>query len=377
MRSLIVAFIIHLSLNFYVFYRGWDAFRGEKTIRIFLIAIFGFEFIVYTVGFALYSHLPDGIVHSIRLIGTSWMFFLLYLSGLLLISDILFLAVKKELLNPKQLLRQPKRTKVSILLACTLITIGLMIYGSYRFNHPIVQQVKINVSKPTKNIRTLRIAMAGDMHLGHLINRDYAKKYVDLIMSQQPDLILFVGDILDSQIAPLIRGKMDEELKRLSAPLGVYSCTGNHEYRFESEQKIQWLNDAGIKMLRDSAVLIDSAFYIVGREDLTFSHRLTLPDLLQQQRVDKSKPIIVLNHNPHHLNEEVEAGADMAFYGHTHHGQAFPGNVITQTLFEVAHGYKKKGDTHIYVTSGIGLVGPQYRVGTVSEVVMLEVTFGE
>jgi len=44
-------------------------------------------------------------------------------------------------------------------------------------------------------------------------------------------------------------------------------------------------------------------------------------------------------------------------------------------VFEVAHGYKKKENTHVYVTSGIGLVGPQYRIGTVSEMVMLTVHF--
>ena len=75
------------------------------------------------------------------------------------------------------------------------------------------------------------------------------------------------------------------------------------------------------------------------------------------------------------LNEEVKAGADIALYGHTHHGQAFPGNIATQIVFEVAHGYKKKGNTHVYVTSGIGLVGPQYRIGTVSEMVMMTVKF--
>ena len=71
----------------------------------------------------------------------------------------------------------------------------------------------------------------------------------------------------------------------------------------------------------------------------------------------------------------MEAGADIALYGHTHHGQAFPGNIATELIFEVAHGYKKKGDTHVYVTSGIGLVGPQYRIGTVSEIAMLTVHF--
>ncbi|MDD2512259.1 MAG: hypothetical protein PHS71_03290 [Proteiniphilum sp.] len=133
-------------------------------------------------------------------------------------------------------------------------------------------------------------------------------------MAQQADLILFVGDIFDSQIETVLRQGMDQELRRLSAPLGVYTCTGNHEYRYDSEQKIKLLNDAGI---------------------------------------------------------------DIALYGHTHHGQVFPGNLITDCMFEVAHGYRRKGNTHVYVTSGLGLVGPQYRIGTVSEMVLLTVHFGK
>lgn len=128
-------------------------------------------------------------------------------------------------------------------------------------------------------------------------------------------------------------------------------------------------------MLRDSAVLIDSAFYIVGREDYKAPQRKPLEQILREQRVNTALPIIVLKHNPIDLNEEVCAGVDIALYGHTHRGQSFPANLITDLIFEVSHGYKKKGDTHIFVTSGLGLAGSQHRIGTQSEIVILNVKF--
>ena len=67
---------------------------------------------------------------------------------------------------------------------------------------------------------------------------------------------------------------MDEELARLYAPFGVFSCTGNHEYRYDAEEKIQLLNDVGITMLRDSAVLVDSLFYIIGRRQNCFRQEI-------------------------------------------------------------------------------------------------------
>ncbi len=375
MRSLIVALIIHFTLNILVFLKGWDVFKTKKLLRTFWMVIFAFELLVYLTGFAFYRHLPPEIIHPIRMMGTSWMLFLLYLGGLVLIGDFLYLASRKKLTRLKELLNQPAKMKLTLFLSSFAVVILTLSYGNYKFNHPEVRQVDIQVGKSAGKMDSVRIAMVGDLHLGYLINRDDAQRMVDLIMEQEPDLILFVGDILDSSIEPVQGQRMDEELRRLQAPLGVYSCTGNHEYRYEAERKIQWLNDAGIKMLRDSAVLIDSAFYVVGREDFVFSDRLPLSEILNRQNVNVSKPVIVLNHSPNDLDEEVNAGADIALYGHTHHGQAFPGNIATRLVFEVAYGYARKGNTHIYVTSGLGLAGPQYRIGTVSEVVVLNVKF--
>lgn len=375
MRALINAFIIHLTLNILVFLKGWNAFEGKRTIRIIMIVIFGTELITYTIGFIFYRYLPESVTQFIRVMGTSWMLFLLYCGGLWLVIDLVNAIRQKISRRPWRIRDQSRRFKIISYLVPMVIVIGIMIHGRYRFMHPVVQQVSITTHKTAEKMDSVRIAMIGDLHLGYMINRKHTKRFVDLIMAQQPDLILFVGDIIDGHIEPILQQRMDEELARLHAPLGVFSCTGNHEYRYDAEEKISLLNNAGITILRDSAVLIDSSFYVIGREDKVMPTRKPLRKILSDQSVEMSKPVIVLNHTPDNLAEEADAGADIALYGHTHHGQAFPGNIATEMTFEVAHGYKKKGDTHVYVTSGIGLVGPQYRIGTVSEMVMLNVKF--
>src|SRR5690554_171834 len=375
MRALINAFIIHLTLNILVFLKGWHAFDTKRWVRVFLVAIFAIELIIYTVGFLFYLHLPDPIVQFIRVMGTSWMLFLLYSAGAWLIIDGVYIIWRKMKRKPWRFRKQPQNYKLLSFVLPVLFVSGVMINGHQKFLNPVVQQVPITLNKAAGELDSIRVAMVGDLHLGWMIDRKHAARFVDLIMAQNPDLILFVGDIIDSQIEPILDMEMDVELSRLSAPLGVFSCTGNHEYRFEAEEKIELLNNLGITMLRDSAALIDSAFYVVGREDRVVSSRKPLKEILAEQGVDMEKPVIVLNHTPDYLEEEMEAGADIALYGHTHHGQAFPGNIATELIFEVAHGYKKKGDTHVYVTSGIGLVGPQYRIGTVSEIAMLTVHF--
>jgi len=375
MRALINAFIIHVTLNILVFLKGWYAFDEKKWARIVLTVIFGTELLIYSFGLLFYRLIPDSINQFIRVMGTSWMLFLLYAGGLWLIIDLLYILRRKVQRKSWCFKDQSRKYKIITFLAPILAVSGVMIHGHYKFLHPVVQQLPVTIHKQAGNMDSVRIAVVGDLHMGWMINREHTKRFVDLIMAQEPDLILFVGDIIDSQIDPILEQRMDEELARLSAPLGVFSCTGNHEYRYDAEEKIQLLNDAGITMLRDSAVLIDSAFYVVGREDKVILNRKSTEKLLSAQGIDRSKPVIVLNHTPDNLDEEADAGADIALYGHTHHGQAFPGNIATQIIFEVAHGYKKKGHTHVYVTSGIGLVGPQYRIGTVSEMVLMTVKF--
>jgi hypothetical protein len=375
MRALINAFIIHVTLNILVFLKGWHAFDEKKWARILLSVVFGTELAVYSAGLLFFRVIPDPVTQFIRVMGTSWMLFLFYAGGLWLITDLIYIIIRRIQQRPWHFKDQSQKYRIITFLLPVLVVSGVMGYGHYRFMHPVVQQVPITVHKHAGNIDSLRIVMAGDLHLGWMINRKHTKRFVDLIMAQKPDLILFVGDILDSQIEPILEERMNEELSRLTAPLGVYSCTGNHEYRYDAEEKIRLLNEAGIIMLRDSAVLIDSAFYVVGREDEVVIHRQPTKNIFSTQGIDPAKPVIVLNHTPDDLDEEVQAGADIALYGHTHHGQAFPGNIATQIVFEVAHGYKKKGNTHVYVTSGIGLVGPQHRIGTVSEIVMMTVKF--
>ncbi len=376
MRALVNALIIHLTLNLLVFLKGWHAFEGKKRARLILVVVFATEFLIYLSGFLFYRALPEMVVQQIRVMGTSWMLFLLYSGGLWLLIDLIALTVLHQWRTPIHSLKEaPRKRRILLFILPVILVVGIMVQGRHRFMHPVVQPVHVTLYKQAGNYDSLRIVVAGDMHLGWMINRNHTRRFVDLIMAQQADLILFVGDIFDAQIEPVLQQGMDQELRRLSAPLGVYTCTGNHEYRHDSEAKIALLNNAGITVLRDTAVLIDSAFYVVGREDRVITDRKSTVEILHDAQVDHTMPVMLLNHTPDNLREEADAGIDIALFGHTHHGQAFPGNLITEWIFEVTHGYKKKGDTHCYVTSGLGLVGPQYRIGTQSEIALLTVVF--
>ena len=371
------ALFVHLSLNVYIFLKGMKLLEGRKLWRTVFATFFILEFTLYLSGLYFQSVLPANIVRYLWLMGSSWMVFIFYMTLLWLFIDLILYVNRRKPFLGQYLNIHPRRTG-AVFFIITTLSIGTIMYmGNYRFRNPVVTELELNINKDGGNLSSLRIVAVSDLHLGYLINHKYAKRYADLIIEQKPDLVLFVGDIIDAELAPIIEQNMKDEFLRINPRFGVYSCTGNHEYRYEASYKIDWLNDqANIKMIRDSAILIDSSFYIVGREDYIIPSRQKLKTIIDEHHVDTSLPMIVLNHTPDNLDEEMEAGADIALYGHTHDGQIFPFNIFTRLVFEVSRGYKKKGNTHAYVSSGLGLSGPQYRIGTKSEIVVLNVTFG-
>jgi predicted MPP superfamily phosphohydrolase len=378
MKVFFYALFFHLTLNIYVFWRGWQILKHRKMLRGLFATVFIIEFLVYLTGLLFRKHLSYSAIQNIGFIGTTWMLFLIYMSMTLLVIDTVFWINKRRPFLPRLVKRRPNRARGTLFIVSILVVSVVLWRGNMKFNNPVVEHYEIHIAKSANDIDSLRIAMIGDTHFGYLINKGFAHQYVSLIMAQKPDLILFTGDMIDAELTPFMMANIGEILAELHAPLGVFACTGNHEYRYDAEVKIQWLNDVGITVLRDSAVLINNAFYIIGREDVEAPfERKTLQEIITQQQIDTSKPMIVLNHNPLFMDEEIATNVDLLLSGHTHRGQFFPGNIVTDLKFSISHGYRKFGNTNVVVTSGLGLSGPQYRIGSQSEIVVLNVKLGQ
>ena len=165
-------------------------------------------------------------------------------------------------------------------------------------------------------------------------------------------------------------------MKDLTAPLGVYGVLGNHEYYGRTiPQFLKEMERVGVTMLLDEIVKVEDSFFLVGRKDKTDSKRKTMEELLA--KIDPSLPIIVMDHQPSELKEAEKSGADLILSGHTHRGQMAPNHLITRKVFELDWGYLKKNQLHAIVSSGYGFWGPPLRIGSRSEVVLIEVSFSD
>ena len=349
--------------------RGWQTLQPLGTTRIWYVAANIILFITMLVGLMSRGSLPPAIGKAVTFIGFTYMIVMIYLLLSFLLVDIIRLA--NYFLH-----FAPAGMKVFRLWAFVgtlgVVTIAMMI-GNYKFNHPALVHLAIKTEKSNQN-KTLKIVAASDIHLGPSIDKEMLKKYVALINDQKPDIVLLAGDVADNSTKPLIDQKMAEELRNIKTTLGVYAITGNHEYYGENPYTTEaYLKSAGIVYLRDSSVLVNNSFYIVGRDDKTNTNRKSLKEIMNG--VDTSKPVILLDHQPFHLNEAQENNVDLQISGHTHNGQFFPGNLFVKLMYELAYGYMQKGKTHYYVSSGLGLWGPQYRIGTQSELVVINMMY--
>jgi len=247
-------------------------------------------------------------------------------------------------------------------------------FGSFNAWNPIVRSYEVNIPKKTE-LSGMKILLASDLHLGPIVGVSHLQKLVDIADNVQPDLILLAGDTIDDDIEPFLEKNMQKLMNEIEAPLGVYVISGNHDvYGNDLLRLEQELTDAGIKVLRDETVLIQNQFYLTGRKDPAEGERYEIQSLLKG--LDKSKPIIMMDHQPNEIHLAAKYGVDVLVSGHTHNGQLAPANLITGMLFENDGGYLQKNAMHSFVSSGFGTWGPPLRIGSRSEVMVIDLQFG-
>ena len=358
----IMMLLAYLAGNIYIY------MRGMQVIRHFPLGIkwtFSVLFWVIAVSFLLVfifrnAHVNVTISHVFFEIGTGWLVFTLYMVLLLGCTDLIRLFNKSFHLG---------------FVSSLLVTLCLLAYGYFRYQHPVTKVINIDINKHASTQEsTFKIVAISDVHLGLGTVKSQLKKYVDMINKQEPDVILISGDLIDNSIVPVINQQMHVELSQLHARYGVYMSLGNHEYISGIEACIQFLEQTPVCVLRDTVVTLPNGVQLVGRDDRQNSLRKDLTQLTRD--IDPSRPVIVLDHQPVEISQTVEAGADLLFCGHTHNGQVWPLNWLTKKMFEISYGYEKREQTHIYVSSGLSLWGPPFRIGTQSEmaVINLEIT---
>ncbi|MBI9034403.1 MAG: metallophosphoesterase [Bacteroidales bacterium] len=369
-----VVFTIHFLINYYILSRIEMGIDGTNLNHPLLQIIFWSLVSSYGLGRFL-ERTPAWCVGTVfTWIGAFWFAFMMYGFLYVLLIDIVRIIVVLISLITANAISWPDQMPFILFAGGLILVFLLIISGHINAVSPVIRKQKILLNKGLN--KDLRIAMVSDIHLGTIIKNRRLGRLVKKINATNPDLILLAGDIVDEDIAPVIRHNMGKQLEKLHAPLGIFGITGNHEYIGGAEQAVDYLSKHGVRILRDEALLINNSFYLIGREDhdsrrFDGSTRKSLKNLMVS--IDQNKPTILLDHQPYAIEEKADLGFDLSLSGHTHHGQLWPLNFITRAVFKISHGYKKINNSHFYVSCGVGSWGPPVRLGSRPEIVVLEV----
>lgn len=373
MRQFFVFILLaYFAASVYVFVRIRQALPDISAVRIVFYVSFVSVALSLFAALIFRDTLPANLLKIMYLVGSTWLVLLLYMTMVFLIIDVIYL-INNHLHFIQDTVFSLNLRQRQVLTACIGVVIVLFI-GYYKFNKPIINEKDITIHKNFSLKNNLKIVAISDLHLGSGIGKQRLQKYVEMINAQNPDIVLIAGDLLDSSPRPLLEQRMYEDIDKIAAPLGIYMCFGNHEHISNDQSSLNFIKKTKIVPLFDSIAQIGN-LSIIGRKDYSTTNRLTLNELTKNIPAENIK--ILLDHQPYNLNEAKENSIDLQISGHTHDGQFFPINLIVKNIFELSHGYMQKSDTHYIVSSGLGLWGPHFRIGTQSELWVVNLTFDE
>ena len=283
---------------------------------------------------------------------------------------------------------------------CALLIIVLTgvtsIYGIINAKIVRTTEYEITINKDGGNFKEMTIAMFGDPQFSYNIGEYHLKQAVDIINKNDVDIVCVVGDIFDNQYSAIKHpDKLIELFNQIKSKYGMYAVLGNHdveepilcgftfndddlENKLASKEMLDFIKKSGMVLLYDENVIINDSVNLYGRAD---QERPNLGNITRKEsgdifkEVDTTKPLFVLDHEPREYDELEKAGVDLMMAGHTHDGQLWPTKIATDIIWENAYGLWVKNAFHAITTSGLGLFGPNMRVGTIAEVCIIHVKF--
>jgi predicted MPP superfamily phosphohydrolase len=371
-----IFFVIYGLINYYIVRRGLTIISPNfKTAYLIVLVFFILSFIL---GRFLENTSIPYLPQILTWAGSFWMAFMLYFFISLLLIDELRLLNHFIHFFPSFITNNTEAAKKITGAVVVGIAVLFVTGGHINMYFPAVKKLDLSINKSAGNLKQLNIVMVSDLHLGSILGNGFLERIAEKSNELNPDIVLFVGDVVDEDIGAVLKDHIGGTLKKFKSTYGIYAVTGNHEYFSGADAACKYLTEHGVVMLRDSLAKIINSFYIAGREDRqrnssALGKRKELSDILNG--ADNSLPIILMDHQPFKLEEAVQNKVDLQLSGHTHNGQLWPLNYITNMVYEVGWGYKQKENTHFYVSCGAGTWGPPVRTGSRPEIVNVILRF--
>lgn len=362
-----VVISIYSLLNYY-FLRKQQSILTTRSLPAILLKLVLFTIILTPVATIVFSRNEIPVLAAFTgFTGYSWLAFLFLFLVIHGLVDIILFGLEKAGFIP------PKYMAKEIFIITMLISVSVLTYGFFEAKQIQIKKVTIETNKLPAEIKKLKIVQISDVHFSPLISVNTAKKIYKLVMSQNPDLIVSTGDLLD--IAIRNYEEVAKVMRKLQAPMGKYAVTGNHEFIADIKYSEEFTKKAGFKMIRNKTVSVSNILNLAGVDDLSAA-RFGVFNLPKESEIfkgiDTNKYTILLKHQPRvEINNTNKY--DLQLSGHTHAGQIFPFTLLVRIVFPYLKGmYQINESTKLYVNVGTGTWGPPIRFLVPPEITVIE-----
>ena len=370
---IILAIIVYLGLNFYVYMHGRWALPRSLAVRIAYSAVFWFCALAMVLARGSLVQISWKAAAVCEVVGGYWIILFCIMLAACLFADLLRAIQHFANFYPAFVKNHYGLAKLTYLGITGAVCAVFVAAGYVNFGRTQVVRLELEVAKKEASLDSLKIVAVSDLHLGSVMRKARLQKWVDAINAQQPDVIVIVGDLIDHSLEMVQAQGLQATLGGLRAKYGAYAVLGNHDYFSNPEQVCEFMRGAGIVPLRDTAVAVGNAIVLAGRDDFSNKLRKPLSHFLENP---SPLPVVALDHQPAAPQEAADCGAALHISGHTHGGQAFPITLAVRALYgKYAYGYARTDNMHHYTSCGAGSWGAPMRVGSRSEMACITLKF--
>jgi uncharacterized protein len=261
----------------------------------------------------------------------------------------------------------------SRLLAYGLYGLAAVITAYGLINAYWIRTTRVTVALPNlpREWQGRTLALVSDVHLGNVRGAAFVRRIVSRLNALKPEAVLLAGDMFDGAEVDLTT--IAQSWDKLAAPQGVYFATGNHDEFADRSKFLTALVRAGVRVLNNEKTELIGGLQLLGVHDGEAGEPTLYRNILERLRIDRQRASILLTHQPSNLTVPEESGVSLQVSGHTHGGQFWPWTqVVSRVHGRFAYGLNQLGSLQVLTSSGVGTWGPPIRVGTRSEIVLIQ-----
>lgn len=377
-------------------------FEKSMVIKYTVYISYWFFSTAAVLGVLFYDQLDPQVYRSLRLFITSFFFINLVsklLASLILLGDDFrrVFAYLFQFFTPVETKVMPQRAEfigkaalIAGAVPLTVFSFGIL-SGAHDYR---VRKRIITSSNLPKAFDGIRIVQISDIHTGSFFNKKAVAGGVDLINAQKPDIVMFTGDLVNNESDEAV--PYLDVFKKVSAPMGVFSTMGNHDYGDykgwaspgEKQNDIKKLHEMhrymgwDILLNENRRIKVNGEeIGLLGVENWGAGRFSKYGDLAKTHKGLEDIPYkILMSHDPSHWDAQVRTeypDVDLMLAGHTHGMQL--GIEIgdfrwspSQYIYKQWADLYQEGHQYLYVNRGFGFIGYPGRIGILPEITVLE-----